>query len=219
MDQVSEKCYRNPGNPAVLSAVPATAMRILDVGCGAGDDAARCSLPGRVIDGITLSDTEAAAARHVCRDVFVADLEGGLPAAVLARRYDFCICSHVLEHLRWPGRLLRQLHDVLPERGPRLVVALPNIMYFKTRAALVMGRFEYREAGIMDASHFRWYRFRSGRRLLEEAGFPVLRSWAEGSFPLSVLRRVAPATVVGAIDRGAAALVPGLFGSQLLYVA
>lgn len=219
MDRVHGKHYVNDGNRLVLNCLPGRPATILDIGCGAGSNASACVRLGYTVDGITLSESEASAARAFCRDVFVCDLENGLPAEVQSRRYDFCLCSHVLEHLRWPQDVLRQLRPLLPQKGPRLVVALPNIMYFKSRYKLLCGKFDYEEGGIMDASHFRWFTFTTAQKLLEEAGFPVLSAQAEGNFPLSLLRRVLPTRVVRSIDEYAVGVFPGFFGYQMVFVA
>jgi len=219
MERVSHKHYSNEGNKLVLEAIPKKPLTILDLGCGAGSNARVCVERGHTVDGITLSELEASVSRSICRDVVVCDLEQGLPDVVLSRRYDFCICSHVLEHLRWPKELLIQVRSVLPASGPRMVVALPNIMYFKSRYALFRGRFDYVESGIMDASHFRWFTFQTGIQLLEEAGYSVLSAKAEGNFPLSMVRRFLPSGMTRPLDASAVKWFPGLFGLQLVYVA
>jgi SAM-dependent methyltransferase len=219
---VAVKCYANPGNPPVVDAVPEAALSVLDVGCGAGDNARLLHQRGKLVDGITLSDTEAQAAGQWCRRVFVADLEAGLPPAITSETYDACICSHVLEHLRWPGHLLRHIRPRLAPGQPgmpQLVVALPNIMSYKTRWPLVMGRFDYAEGGIMDASHFRWFTFESGRRLLEDNGFRVLRSFGTGHFPLAALRHVIPRGIQQMIDSLAVSISPPLFATQMVFIA
>lgn len=219
---VSTKCYTNDGNPPVIDAIPPEVSTILDVGCGAGSNAKLLKARGKIVDGITLSAAEAAEASPWCRRVVVADLETGLPEAILAETYDACLCSHVLEHLRWPDKLLRQLASRLRPAAngvPQLVVALPNIMCYKTRIPLLLGQFEYEASGIMDASHFRWFTFQSGRRLIEENGFRVLRTFGIGHFPLSVLRRVLPMSVQQAIDRLAVAMRPTVFATEMIFVA
>lgn len=133
MDNVAEKHYANHGNPPVVDAIPLSAVTVLDIGCGAGDNARLLASRSKIVDGVTLSETEALAARQWCRRVVVADLEDGLPSEFASDGYDACICSHVLEHLRWPGNLLREIRSRLtPMRPgvPQLVVALPNIMCY-----------------------------------------------------------------------------------------
>lgn len=219
-DNVAGKYYENSGNLPVVEAVPSSAGVVLDVGCGAGDNARLLASMGKTVDGITLSETEAETARRWCRQVVVADLEVGLPASLGDQRYDACICSHVLEHLRWPDQLLRQIHSCLTPMaaGPQLVIALPNLMCYKTRIPLFLGRFEYADGGIMDASHFRWFTFESGRRLLESSGFTVLRSFGTGHFPLALLRRVLPRRLSASVDSFAVKMRPGVFATQMIFV-
>ena len=214
---VREKVYANDGNPEVLRWVPSSARRILDLGCGAGGNAA--ALSGRVerIEGVTLSEEEASRAREVCHEVFVHNLEEGLPRDTHPP-YDVVLASHVLEHICFPEKLLRDVATQLTPGGT-LIDALPNLMNFKFRIPLIMGRFEYQNGGIMDNTHFRWYTFKSGRRLLEAHGFRVVRAYASGHFPLPFIGRLMPPAIRRWIDLGATRFSPGFFGVQLIYVA
>jgi SAM-dependent methyltransferase len=165
-----------------------------------------------------MSEAEAATARPVCSNVFVHDLEAGFPPD-LAGPYDAVVCSHVLEHLRWPDHLLTEVREILVPSQGVLLVALPNVLFYKNRWRLLTGHFDYEESGLMDASHFRWFTYASSRRLLESSGFKVHHHSCEGSFPLSFVRHLAGRQVAAAVDARAARLFPGLFGYQLLLLA
>lgn len=217
MNAVDAKTYKNEGNPAVLRCVPESARTILDVGCGAGDNARILARNGRIVDGVTLSVPEREEALQHCRNVIIHDLEKGLPAD-LAGPYDCVICSHVLEHICWPEKLLRDIRERLAPEG-LLVVALPNLMYYKNRWNLVTGRFDYQDSGLMDNTHFRWYTFRSAGAMLVGNGLEVLLAAAEGSFPIPAVRKMLPAGLARWIDARASATFPGLFGYQFIYCA
>lgn len=54
-------------------------------------------------------------------------------------RYDCIICSHVLEHSYEPESLLRGLWDHCLTPEGFLVVALPNVLYWKQRLRFCLG--------------------------------------------------------------------------------
>lgn len=207
--------YENAGNDALLSRLPPRARSALDLGCGAGGNARLLTARGIAVDAVTLRQDEAREVAGSCRRTIIHDLELGLPSGL--EPYDAVVCSHVLEHLRDPGPLLTDIRDLL---GPgRLLVALPNIAHWRERLRLLGGRFDYDpRGGIMDATHLRWFTFRSGRQLLERYGLRVLDAWVEADLPCGPLRPLWPAAA-SALDRASGALRPGLFGHQLLYLA
>jgi 2-polyprenyl-3-methyl-5-hydroxy-6-metoxy-1,4-benzoquinol methylase len=215
---VRDKRYVNSGNPALVAQFPKDARSALDVGCGSGAHARILAARGCMVDGITLSQIEHSDALPYCRKCWIHDLENGLPSEVRSD-YDLVVASHVLEHLRWPDRLLRQIRSALaPDRG-RLLCALPNVLSYKNRFRLLAGRFEYEESGIMDASHFRWFTFNSAARLIEQAGFKIIAHFGDGSAPLPLVRRLLPSAISTAIDRAATGVLPGVFAGQIITIA
>ena len=214
---VANRCYENAGNEPLLALLPETPGRVLDCGCGAGDNARLMAGRGWRVTGVTLSEQEQRAAGEWCDEVWIADLNEPLPDGV-GDGYDLVLLSHVLEHLARPEALLAEALRVLAPGG-LVAVALPNVLFYPIRLAACLGRFEYTEAGIMDSTHLRFYTHDSGARLLERCGLQVVRRDAEGGMPLSLLRRVLPAGVQAAIDRFACRTWPGLFGRQSLYLA
>lgn len=216
MQDARDKIYHNHGNAAVLALIPNQARTVLDVGCGAGDNARILASRGFVVDGVTFAEAEAQQARRWCRQVYLHNLEQGLPALPDAA-YDCIVCSHVIEHICFPQRLLEDIGAALAPKGV-LVVALPNLFYVNSRLKLLWGRFDYTPSGLMDETHFRWYTFESGRRLLRHHGFLDVVARAEGGIPLPKVRRFLPAGWLRPIDRWACRLAPGLFGYQSLYV-
>lgn len=215
VESVAEKIYANQGNRQVLQAVPSGAATVLDVGCGAGDNARLLSARGVTVDGITVSPAEAEAASRYCRRVMIHNLEQGLPAGLDAH-YDACICSHVLEHICWPGPVLNDVREKLTANAP-FIVALPNIMMWKYRLALTLGRFEYTDTGVMDRTHFRWYTRASAQRLFVAHGFATRDFCSESFFPMWKLRQMLPKSVVAFADSIVGAIAPSVFGLQMVF--
>lgn len=217
MEQVAERVYGGVANTTVLAQVPKVLRTVLDVGCGAGGNAAALVADGKIVDGITLSPEEARLASPWCRAVLMHDLELGIPES-LHGPYDLCLCSHVIEHIRNPTPLLHGIRRVLAPRG-LLLVALPNLLQYRYRWALCRGRLEYESGGILDSTHVRWYTWDSGKQLLESHGFSVEKRIADGNFPLSKLRKILPGFLVRPLDQSAVRRFPGLFGHQHLFLA
>jgi 2-polyprenyl-3-methyl-5-hydroxy-6-metoxy-1,4-benzoquinol methylase len=134
-------------NTPVVKAIPVGCERILDLGCGSGALGAEIKRhwPAEVI-GVTRSATEAALAGEKLDRVIIADLDVFEPTAELGV-FDGIVCSHVLEHLRDPARLLHSLQPCL-RPGGRMIIALPNLLYWKQRMQFIMGRFRYTQRRI-----------------------------------------------------------------------
>jgi len=103
-------------------------------------------------------------------DVVIGDLER---IDRLPRPAHAVVLADVLEHLRDPGRTLRMAREVLVPGG-HLFVSVPNIANITTRLGLLFGIFQYRDRGILDATHLRFYTMRTIREEIEKAGFEVL---------------------------------------------
>jgi len=213
---VTQRKYEAPHNSEVVRWVPCDSTVVLDVGCGAGGNAAYLVRRGIVVDGVTLSLPEAQSARQWCRRVVLHNLESGLPDD-LTGPYDAVLCSHILEHICFPQNLLRDVHARL-RRGGKLIVAVPNLLHYKNRLSLLLGRFEYQDGGLMDDTHFRWYTLSTLTKLVQRQHFEVEESYGAGSAPLGPLRKIIP-RLCRHIDLATCKALPGLFGWQLIVSA
>lgn len=150
--------------------------RVLDVGCGEGVNGEYLKRNGyaRRVIGIEYAAAAARQALHrldgvVCADMNTLDLR----AHFGTQEFDYILCLDVLEHLLDPWERLRALADLLAPGG-RLVVSLPNVRNWRVLADLLLhGRWQYRDAGIMDRSHLRFFTRRSGIELLQQAGLRI----------------------------------------------
>lgn len=204
--------YRALNRP-VFDAIPTSARRVLDLGCGTGSlGRAVKARQLAEVTGVTYSTTEADEARSHLDRVIVSDLNT-FKATDLGR-FDCIVCSHVLEHLYWPLEVLRSVHPMLDPDG-RLVIALPNPLVWRQRVRFLCGQFRYTDGGLMDRTHFRFFDWSAARALVAGAGFREVSASADGGFPLA---RFLPG--VGRwFNRAAVWAAPGLFGWQFVIVA
>lgn len=148
--------------------------------------------------------------------------EEGLAAAIGeagGRRFDRILLLDVLEHLAHPETVLRQAASLLKPNG-RLVVSVPNVANVTARLMLLFGAFEYRDRGILDRAHLRFFTPKTALRLVEGCGYEVARRRMT-VVPLEVLL-ASPRVVVRLLHGvliGLTALLPGLLGYQTFLVA
>ena len=163
------------GTHATIAALVPDGSDVLDVGCGAGYLGELLARRGCCVWGL---DRDADALARIPAGAYAAtaavDLDAleGLPWP--DAEYDVVIAADVLEHTRDAHRVLRVVRSHLRATGA-LIVSLPNVAHASVRLGLLLGRFEYRRAGILDATHLRLYTYATARELVEESGFVVER--------------------------------------------
>ncbi|MDR0457685.1 MAG: methyltransferase domain-containing protein, partial [Burkholderiaceae bacterium] len=159
---------------SVLTAHIGPGARVLDLGCGSGAIgrflAQRDGQPA-FIDGLTINPAEADRARAHYRRVAVADLDQADLTQIFEHgAYDVIVCADVLEHVRQSPRVLRACRDLLAPGGAALL-SLPNAGYCGLIAELMAGEFRYREEGLLDATHVRFFTRATLLRFLAENGW------------------------------------------------
>jgi 2-polyprenyl-3-methyl-5-hydroxy-6-metoxy-1,4-benzoquinol methylase len=204
-------------NEVVLSVIPSTAMRILDAGCGAGNLGEILGRnTNREVVGITYSSREAELASSRLSAVYCADLNGFDFGSL--GKFDCVILSHVLEHLYNPQTTLERLKVALTQES-RVIVALPNVLWWKQRLNFIMGRWRYQDSGILDRTHLRFFDRQTSAELLCDAGYEIEKRIDAGWFPALKPVRGLLGPLADQIDRGASKLFPGLLAFQFVFVA
>jgi 2-polyprenyl-3-methyl-5-hydroxy-6-metoxy-1,4-benzoquinol methylase len=144
--------------------------RVLDVGCATGYLAEALAVRGCTVSGLEYDAESAEDARPHLDRLVVGDVETlDLAEAFDGERFDVVVFGDVLEHLRDPLAALRKARTVLAERGS-VVASIPNIAHGSVRLALLAGRFDYQELGLLDNTHVRFFTRSSIEDLFREAG-------------------------------------------------
>ncbi len=144
--------------------------RLLDLGAAGGElGAAVRDHFGRTV-GFEYQVDCVADLKERFDQVVVTDLE---KLKRIPKGVDAVVCADVIEHLRDAPALLKLIREGLANDG-YLFVSVPNIANITVRLGLLFGIFEYRERGILDNTHLRFYTLRTIRRDIENAGFRVV---------------------------------------------
>lgn len=166
--------YFTHARPEMQPFVPATARRVLDIGCGAGAFGAALKMRNESVSvtGVEI-DPEAAEAAGARLDlVLTGDAAAALPR-LQDQYFDAIVLNDVLEHVVDPEALLRQLRVHVAEGGC-VVASIPNVREFFTVCDLVLrGRWDYVDEGILDRTHLRFFTRASLPGLFERGGYTL----------------------------------------------
>lgn len=169
--QTATEYYRY-GRPEVMSCVPVTAKRIVDVGCGAGrlGEALKARQACEVY-GIEPFAPAAAEARARLDRVWGCSVENALDE-IHDNTYDCIVLADVLEHLVDPWSVLKRIKEkVVP--GGRIVASIPNVQNWKVLSGLLEGRWEYEREGLLDRTHLRFFTQHSIQEMFWTAGLRI----------------------------------------------
>jgi 2-polyprenyl-3-methyl-5-hydroxy-6-metoxy-1,4-benzoquinol methylase len=160
---------RNNSHTLMVELVGGT-KRVLDVGCATGYLAQALAERGCTVSGMELDEEAAEEARPHLERLVIGDLESmDVAEAFGDDRFDVIVFGDVLEHLRDPLAALRKARALLAERGS-VVASIPNVAHGSVRLALLAGRFEYQDLGLLDSTHIRFFTRSSVEDLFREAG-------------------------------------------------
>ncbi len=85
---------------------------------------------------------------------------------------DYIIFADVLEHLYNPWQVLEAATALLKEGGS-ILISIPNISHNSVIIDLINGKFNYRELGLLDSTHIRFFTRESLLYMVQYAGLRV----------------------------------------------
>ncbi len=146
--------------------------RVLDVGCSSGELAGMLKANDCTVVGVEYDQEAAEKAKERCEQVIVADLEAIKIFPFKEKEFDHILLMDILEHLRDPATLLKRLQPFLKREGT-IIISIPNVANLSVRSALLFGRWNYTEYGILDRTHLRFYTRRTANALVTGAGYAI----------------------------------------------
>jgi len=163
--------------PDVERLVPDDVRCVLDVGCSTGVlGAAIKARTGARVTGVELSSEMAEVARSNLDEVLVGDAAAVLGGEALAgRTFDAVVFADILEHLVDPWAVLRAARWLVAPGGV-VIASLPNVRHLDTLFnVIVRGTWPYRDRGIHDRTHLRFFTRRNVVELFEQAELAIER--------------------------------------------
>lgn len=147
--------------------------RVIDFGCATGYFAQLLKSEGCRVVGVEVNPNAAHIAEQYCERVIVADLDViSIPSIFPEEKFDVVVFGDVLEHLRDPWHVLGEAKQIL-EPGGYVVASIPNVAHGAVRLALLQGRFEYAELGLLDNTHLRFFTRKTVQELFGRSGYVI----------------------------------------------
>jgi len=212
------KPQANSSHSLVLELLPeaGNGSRLLDIGCADGYLSRLFAARGF---SVTAIDAPTQRERKLPDGIrfFEADLDRGLPP--MRDTFDFVVCADVLEHLRSPEMLLRQIRANLADGG-KLIASLPNSGNIYFRLNILLGRFPQDDRGLFDRTHLHFYMWKGWNDLLRENGFRITTARPSViPFSLAVPNQPGLGRLLEAVYLIAARVWKALFAYQFVVMA
>jgi len=161
--------------PDLLALLSGEPHRALDIGCaeGALGEALKSRDAATEITGIELDQGMADRAAERLDRVLRVEAMTALDTLIAeGQRFDLVVCGDVLEHLADPWSALKKIRQLCP--SGQVIVSLPNVGHWTTWwSVLAHGYWPYRDRGIHDRTHLRFFARNNLRELFEPAGFEI----------------------------------------------
>ena len=167
---VKDKSYYSGMRQDVFALVPPNIHRVLEIGCGSGRF--RENSPSEIeywgVEPVSMAAQEAKGLTRI----LVGTLEEVAPS-LPDGYFDLVVCNDVIEHIVDTHKVLATIRTKMTATG-WLVGSLPNVRSVWVLLELIFRRdWRYRESGVLDNTHVRFFTFKSARRMLSEGGFNI----------------------------------------------
>lgn len=150
--------------------------KVLEVGCAHGrmtkylKETLNCT-----VDIIEIDDEAGQVASQWARHSYLGIDQGNAEffgPASFEDTYDYVVFADVLEHLAYPDMVLPKYKHALKEGGS-IWISIPNVAYNGIILELMANKFTYRDVGLLDNTHLRFFAYYSLKKFVEKAGFKV----------------------------------------------
>jgi len=163
----------------ILDLIPNEVRRILDIGCSTGALGEQIKQENKVdveVVGIEFDEQMAELARKKLDKVIIGDVDNiDLEKYLTCNYFDCIIFADILEHLKNPWDTLKNITRFLNNEGV-IIASIPNVRHYTTIINLLFrGYWPYRERGIHDKTHLRFFTFKNIKEMFQDVGLKIVR--------------------------------------------
>lgn len=147
--------------------------KILDVGCGNGRLGRYLNKSSKELVGIDISRKALDEAKPFYDKVLLIDLEKNLNDQFQIKYFDIIIFADILEHLKYPQKLLISMRKFLKDDG-YIITSIPNVAFYRNRLNLLLGKWDYKKEGILNIDHYKFFTLKTAKDLINKSGFRII---------------------------------------------
>jgi len=162
--------------PANVVRMVGQSKRVLEIGCGPGAITKILAQQSDCqVTGIELDPEAIKKVTPYCEQVMQADLNSSEWPSLLddKERFDVVVAADVLEHLYDPWKALQRMVPLINANG-YLVISLPHVGHAAVISCLINGDFEYRDWGLLDRTHIRFFGLKNIEALFAQANLKII---------------------------------------------
>ncbi len=164
--------------PANVLRMVGKSKRVLEIGCGPGSITKILAQQGGCqVTGLELDPEAIKIVMPYCAQVIRADLNSSEWPSLLdgIERFDVVVAADVLEHLYDPWTALQRMAPLINSNG-YLVISLPHVGHAAVMSCLINGDFEYRDWGLLDRTHIRFFGLKNMEALFTQAKLKIIEA-------------------------------------------
>lgn len=161
--------------PARVVRMVGEGKNVLEIGSGPGSitrllsEVSKCRITALEIDPDAIEKV-----RPFCHEVHQSDLnDSSWPCLLAAQLFDVVVAADVLEHLYQPLAALTAMRNLVTPEG-YVVISLPHVGHAAVVACLLDEDFEYRDWGLLDRTHIRFFGIKNMQALFADAGLKIV---------------------------------------------
>ena len=127
-----------------------------------------------IVDIVEISKESGTDAKRFANKALIGEIEGNIEnykwmEILKNEKYDYIIFADVLEHLYDPWKVLAKSKRFLKDDGS-ILISIPNIAHNSIIIDLLKDEFNYRELGLLDNTHIRFFTYNTLKEMILQAG-------------------------------------------------
>ena len=167
----------------MLDFLPDDYSRILEIGCYDGTFRQYLNKPCEYWGVEPLKEVADIAKTKM--DKVLVDFYDRVANEIPDNYFDLIVVNDVIEHIENPWAFLQSIKKKMTANAS-IVLSIPNVRYYSNlKELLYLKDWEYKDAGILDITHLRFFTEKSIVRLLNECGFKIEKM--EGINPIKTV--------------------------------